>query len=183
MTAHLDVRPGRLSVCLAMRFDNFDDGSWIAFHALPIVVGFLASAPFGWFLTDASGLHMRAAVALGRDPDRSAEIRRCLDADGVRRSLTLFGIGCREVRSIHVGFTLERLWELMQDGLGVVVTSPPDRTCQDVLARYAEVPAGTMFVEAMTRHLSPTPRSGTASVTASPPAWRAASTRRRTPRR
>ncbi len=185
MTAHLAVRARHLSVCLALRFDDLDDGSWMAFQALPIVAGFLATAQIGWFLTDSSGVHMRAPLAMERHLDRTEELRRCLVTEGVRRSLTLFGIGRGTVRSIHIGFALDRLWELLHEGLGEVVTPPPFRSHQEVLAELAEVPKGVMFAEAVRRHLSPKPASSAspAGGTPSGPARRGSSARRRTPRR
>ncbi len=157
MSAHVEADPGRLSVYLAMRFDDFDDVDWEAFGSLPIVAGFLATAPIGWFLTESSGLHMRAAVAMDREQRHAAAIRRAVRDLDAERTLTLFGIKGDTIRTIHVGITLERIWTLFDEGLGEVDGSPTNRDYLDVLARSREVPAGAMFAEAIRRHLKLVP--------------------------
>ncbi len=157
MSAHVEADHGRLSVYLAMRFDDFDDIDWEAFGSLPIVVGFLATSPIGWFLTDSSGMHMRAALAMGGDQRHAAAIRRALKDPDAERTLTLFGIKGDTIRTIHVGLTLERIWTLFDEGLGEAAGSPTNRDYLDFLARYREVPAGAMFSEAIRRHLKLVP--------------------------
>ena len=158
MVCQIEMNQDRFMVALALRLDNLSDREWSSFEAVPVVVTALAEGALAWFLVDCSGMHMRAPVALFRDPAEMMMLRKLLERPDVERTITLFGVSRDRIRSVHLGIALDRIWRMLAEALDTATNmAPSDADLLAALRMMGEAPEPAMFAEAMRRHLLMTP--------------------------
>jgi hypothetical protein len=159
MTATIEWREGELRIALALRLDAFDDQVWQTFSRLPTVVVVLATPPLAWFVIEASGMHCRASYLIGEDGMPLGTLKRLLDKPSIPRSITFFGIAGDTVRAIKIGFLCERVWSLLREAVNDSDFGPTLEWYCYMLREGAKQPTGSMFVEALSRHLLAQPEA------------------------